>query len=92
MVANFISEKLFTDEATVKEFIRENRSVGQRILETVRAMLRKVTKGKAGYGTLKDIERIYAKTLRETAKLDKARSKMIRSTEEKQQTVKEIAR
>ena len=92
IVANFISEKLFTDEATVKEFIRENRSVGQRILETVRAMLRKVTKGKAGYGTLKDIERIYAKALRETAKLDKARSKMIRSTEEKQQTVKEIAR
>lgn len=92
VVANFISEKLFTDEATVKKFIRENRSVGQRIYEAVRAMLRKVTKGKAGYGTLKDIERIYAKALRETAKLDKARSEMIRSAEEKQQTVKEIAR
>lgn len=92
VVANFISEKLFTDEATVKKFIRENRSVGQRIYEAVRAMLRKVTKGKAGYGTLKDIEHIYAKALRETAKLDKARSEMIRSTEEKQQTVKEIAR
>ena len=92
VVAIFISEKLFTDEATVKKFIRENRSVGQRIFEAVRAMLRKVTKGKAGYGTLKDIERIYAKALRETAKLDKARSEMIRSTDEKQQTVKEIAR
>lgn len=70
VVANFISETLFSDEATIKKFVAQNRSAGQRILEAIRSMLRKVTRGHAGYGTLKDIERLYAKALRDTAKTE----------------------
>lgn len=70
VVANFLSQELFQNEDAVKRFVADNRRVGQRILEAIRSMLRKVTMGKAGYGSLKDAERLFAKALRQTEKAE----------------------
>ena len=75
VVANFLSRELFQNEEAVMRFVEDNRSVGQRILEAIRSMLRKVTKGKAGYGSLKDAERLFAKALRQTETAEVKRAK-----------------
>ncbi len=75
VVANVLSQELFQSENAVMRFVADNRTVGLRILEAIRSMLRKVTKGKAGYGSLKDAERLFAKALRQTEKAEAGRAK-----------------
>ncbi len=65
IVAKFAEEKLFTDEATVRRLLAEDRNLFQRIYDWIRDMAGKLA-GTSEESFLRDAERIYAKALRET--------------------------
>lgn len=65
IVAKFAEEKLFTDEATVRRLLAEDRNLFQRIYDWIRDMAGKLT-GTSEESFLRDAERLYAKALRET--------------------------
>ena len=65
IVAKFAEEKLFTDEATVRRLLAEDRNLFQRIYDWIRDMTGKLT-GTSEESFLRDAERLYAKALRET--------------------------
>lgn len=65
IVAKFAEEKLFTDEATVRRLLAEDRNLFQRIYDWIRDMAGKLT-GTSEETFLRDAERLYAKALRET--------------------------
>lgn len=65
IVAKFAEEKLFTDEATVRRLLAEDRNLFQRIYDWIRDMVGKLT-GTSEESFLRDAERLYAKALRET--------------------------
>ena len=65
IVAKFAEEKLFTDEATVRRLLAEDRNLFQRIYDWIRDMAGKLA-GTSEESFLRDAERLYAKALRET--------------------------
>lgn len=65
IVAKFAEEKLFTDEATVRRLLAEDRNLFQRIYDWIRDMAGRLT-GTSEESFLRDAERLYAKALRET--------------------------
>lgn len=65
IVAKFAEEKLFTDEATVRRLLAEDRSLFQRIYDWILDALNKLT-GTSEESFLREAERLYAKALRET--------------------------
>mgnify|MGYP004655419087 CR=1 FL=1 len=64
IVAKFAEEKLFTDEATVRRLLAEDRSLFQRIYDWIRDALGKLT-GTSEENFLREAEKLYAKALRE---------------------------
>lgn len=65
IVAKFAEEKLFTDEATVRWLLLEDRNLFQRIYDWIRDALNKLT-GTEEETYLRNAEKLYAKALRET--------------------------
>ena len=65
IVAKFAEEKLFTDEATVRRLLAEDRNLFQRIYDWIRDMTGKLT-GTSEENFLRSAEKLYAKALRET--------------------------
>ncbi len=65
IVAKFAEEKLFTDEATVRRLLAEDRNLFQRIYDWIRDMAGKLT-GTSEENFLRSAEKLYAKALRET--------------------------
>lgn len=65
IVAKFAEEKLFTDEATVRRLLAEDRNLFQRIYDWIRDALNKLT-GTGEEAYLRNAEKLYAKALRET--------------------------
>ena len=65
IVAKFAEEKLFTDEATVRRLLAEDRNLFQRIYDWIHDMAGRLT-GTSEENFLRDAERLYAKALRET--------------------------
>ena len=65
IVAKFAEEKLFTDEATVRRLLAEDRNLFQRIYDWIRDMAGRLT-GTSEESFLRSAERLYAKALRET--------------------------
>lgn len=65
IVAKFAEEKLFTDEATVRRLLAEDRNLFQRIYDWIRDMAGKLA-GTSEESFLREAERLYAKALRET--------------------------
>lgn len=68
VVANFVSEQFFGNDEAVRGFVAFDRSAAQRVLAIIRNMMRRVTGGRLGYGTLADTERSFSEALRETRK------------------------
>lgn len=64
IVAKFAEEKLFTDEATVRRLLAEDRNLFQRIYDWIRDALGKLT-GTSEENFLREAEKLYAKALRE---------------------------
>lgn len=64
IVAKFAEEKLFTDEATVRRLLAEDRNLFQRIYDWIRDALSKLT-GTGEETYLRNAEKLYAKALRE---------------------------
>ena len=64
IVAKFAEEKLFTDEATVRRLLAEDRNLFQRIYDWIRDALNKLT-GTGEEAYLRNAEKLYAKALRE---------------------------
>lgn len=65
IVAKFAEEKLFTDEATVRRLLAEDRNMFQRIYDWIRDALNKLS-GTGEEAYLRNAEKLYAKALRET--------------------------
>ena len=65
IVAKFAEEKLFTDEATVRRLLAEDRNLFQRIYDWIRDMAGRLT-GTSEENFLRDAEKLYAKALQET--------------------------
>ena len=65
IVAKFAEEKLFTDEATVRRLLAEDRNLFQRIYDWIRDMAGRLT-GTSEESFLRSAEKLYAKALRET--------------------------
>ena len=65
IVAKFAEEKLFTDEATVRRLLAEDRNLFQRIYDWIRDALNKLS-GTREEAYLRNAEKLYAKALRET--------------------------
>lgn len=65
IVAKFAEEKLFTDEATVRRLLAEDRNLFQRIYDWIRDALNKLS-GTGEEAYLRNAEKLYAKALRET--------------------------
>lgn len=65
IVAKFAEEKLFTDEATVRRLLAEDRNLFQRIYDWIRDALNKLS-GTGEESYLRNAEKLYAKALRET--------------------------
>ena len=65
IVAKFAEEKLFTDEATVRRLLAEDRNLFQRIYDWIRDTVGKLT-GTSEENFLRSAEKLYAKALRET--------------------------
>lgn len=65
IVAKFAEEKLFTDEATIRRLLAEDRNLFQRIYDWIRDALNKLT-GTGEEAYLRNAEKLYAKALRET--------------------------
>lgn len=65
IVAKFAEEKLFTDEATVRRLLAEDRSLFQRIYDWICDMAGRLT-GTSEENFLRSAEKLYAKALRET--------------------------
>lgn len=68
VVANFVSEQFFGNDEAVRGFVAFDRSAAQRVLAIIRNMMRRLTGGRLGYGTLADTERSFSEALRETRK------------------------
>lgn len=64
IVAKFAEEKLFTDEATVRRLLAEDRNLFQRIYDWIRDALNKLT-GTGEEAYLRNAEKLYAEALRE---------------------------
>ena len=64
IVAKFAESKLFTDEATVRRLLAEDRNLFQRIYDWIRDALGKLT-GTSEENFLREAEKLYAKALRE---------------------------
>ena len=64
IVAKFAEERLFTDEATVRRLLAEDRNLFQRIYDWIRDALGKLT-GTSEENFLREAEKLYAKALRE---------------------------
>lgn len=64
IVAKFAEERLFTDGATVRRLLAEDRNLFQRIYDWIRDALGKLT-GTSEENFLREAEKLYAKALRE---------------------------